>query len=69
MNPEETEASIKKLTAAYKKGQPVEPVLETRDADNNLVDVDGRGRALAAHRAGVDRIPVIVRRLAPASSQ
>jgi len=69
MSPGETEASIKKLTAAYKKGQPVEPVLETRDADNNLVDVDGRGRALAAHRAGVERIPVIVRRLAPASSQ
>jgi hypothetical protein len=63
MSAEETEASIQKLAAAYKKGQAVEPVMETRDAQNNLIDVDGRGRAIAAHRAGIKRIPVIVRRM------
>jgi hypothetical protein len=67
MKPGESEAEIQKLTERYKQGKPVDPVIETRDADNNLVEVDGRGRALAAHRAGVERIPVIVRRL-PASS-
>ena len=65
--PEESLASINKLTQRYKRGDPVDPVIETRDAQNNLIDVDGRGRALAAHRAGVERIPVIVRRVpAPA---
>jgi hypothetical protein len=59
----ETEAELKKLEARYRKGEPVEPVMETRDKDNNLIDVDGRGRAIAAKRAGVKRIPVIVRRL------
>lgn len=67
--PQESAASIDQLTKAYKNGQPVEPVLETRDAENNLIDVDGRGRALAAHRAGVERIPIIVRRLAPVTAQ
>lgn len=67
MSPQESEATIKQLTAAYKKGQPPEPVLETRDANNNIVDVDGRGRALAAHRAGVERIPIIVRRMGTAA--
>lgn len=66
MSPQESEAAVAQLTKAYKKGQPVEPVMETRDADNNLIDVDGRSRALAAHRAGVERIPIIVRRLQPA---
>jgi len=61
--PMETEAELKKLEARYRKGQPVEPVMETRDANNNLIDVDGRGRAIAAKRAGVKRIPVIVRRI------
>jgi hypothetical protein len=63
MKPDESAAAIKKLTARYKSGQPVDPVEETRDADNNLVDVDGRGRALAAHKAGIARIPVTVRRI------
>lgn len=63
MKPQESEADLKKLTAAYKKGQAIEPVMETRDAQNNIIEVDGRGRALAAHRAGIERIPVIVRRL------
>lgn len=61
--PMETEAELKKLESRYRKGEPVEPVMETRDKDNNLIDVDGRGRAIAAKRAGVKRIPVIVRRL------
>jgi hypothetical protein len=63
MSPQDSEAAIAKLTEAYKKGQAVEPVLETRDAQNNIIEVDGRGRALAAHRAGVERIPVVVRRM------
>lgn len=64
MSPEQTEAYIAKLVEAYKKGQAVEPVMETRDADNNIISVDGRARAIAAQRAGVKRIPIMVRRLA-----
>jgi hypothetical protein len=64
MSPAETEASIAKLAERYKKGFPVEPVMETRDAENNLIEVDGRARAIAAQRAGVKQIPIIVRRLA-----
>lgn len=63
MTPEQTEAYINKLAESYKKGRPVEPVLETRDAENNLIDADGRARAVAAQRAGIKRIPIIVRRL------
>lgn len=63
LSPEDSAASIKKLTAAYKRGQVPEPVLETRDVNNNIIDVDGRGRALAAHKAGIERIPIIVRRM------
>lgn len=63
MSPQESAADLKKMTARYKKGEPVEPVMETRDKNNNIIEVDGRGRALAAHRAGIERIPVIVRRL------
>lgn len=58
----ESAAYIDKLAKAYKKGQAIEPVLETRDAQNNLISVDGRHRALAAAKAGIDRIPIIVRR-------
>jgi hypothetical protein len=64
MSPAETEAQIKLLTARYKKGFAVEPVMETRDAENNLIEVDGRARAIAAQRAGVKKVPIIVRRLA-----
>jgi hypothetical protein len=63
MSPKETEAAVNELAKAYKAGKAIDPVIETRDADNNLVDVDGRGRAIAAHQAGIDRIPVIVRRM------
>lgn len=63
MTPEQTEAYINKLADAYKKGRPVEPVMETRDADNNVTEVDGRARAIAAQRAGIKRVPIIVRRL------
>jgi hypothetical protein len=66
MSPEQTEQYVQKLTESYKNGQPVEPVLETRDAENNIVEVDGRARAIAAERAGVKRIPIMVRRMAPA---
>ena len=63
MSPEQTEQYIQKLTDAYKKGQPVEPVMETRDADNNVISVDGRARAIAAQRAGVERVPIMIRRI------
>jgi KTSC domain len=63
MSPQQTEQYIQKLTDAYKKGQPVEPVMETRDADNNIVSVDGRARAIAAQRAGVERVPIMIRRI------
>jgi hypothetical protein len=61
--PQQSQAYIDQLANAYKQGRPVEPVLETRDAQNNITEVDGRHRALAAQQAGVERIPVIVRRL------
>jgi len=63
MKPDESAAAIAKLKKAYQSGTPVQPVLETRDAANNIIDVDGRGRALAAHKAGIERIPIIVRRI------
>jgi hypothetical protein len=69
MSPEQTEQEIAKLTEAYKNGQAVEPVMETRDAGNNIVEVDGRMRAIAAQRAGVERIPVMVRRLGVDSAE
>lgn len=63
MSAEQTEQYIAKLVESYKRGTPVEPVMETRDAGNNIIAVDGRARAIAAGRAGVKRIPIIVRRL------
>lgn len=63
LKPEESAKAIAELEKAYAKGKRVQPVVEVRDADNNIVEVDGRSRALAAHRAGVERIPIIVRRL------
>ncbi len=60
---EESQAYINQLADAYKNGRPVEPVLETRDADNNITSVDGRHRALAAQKAGIQRIPILIRRL------
>jgi hypothetical protein len=67
MKPEESAAAIADMTKRFKNGQAVEPVMETRDAGNNIIDVDGRGRALAAHQAGIERIPIVVRRM-PAPS-
>lgn len=64
MTADKVEAQIEQLVEQYKKGGAVEPILETRDAANNLVDVDGRMRVIAARRAGIQRIPIIVRRLA-----
>lgn len=62
-SPAESQAYIDQLADAYKKGRPVEPVMETRDADNNITSVDGRHRALAAKKAGIERIPILIRRL------
>jgi hypothetical protein len=67
LNARQSQAYINKLAKSYKNGQPVQPVLETRDADNNIISVDGRHRALAAQKAGVERIPVIVRRVTAAA--
>ena len=64
MNEAQSKAYIDKLVKSYKEGKPVQPVMETRDANNNIISVDGRHRALAAKLAGIERIPVIVRRLA-----
>lgn len=70
MSEQQSKAYIDKLAESYKKGRPVEPVMETRDAGNNITSVDGRHRALAAQKAGIERIPVIVRRMpAPAVQQ
>ncbi|HEY1800094.1 MAG TPA: ParB N-terminal domain-containing protein [Terriglobales bacterium] len=63
MNAQQSQDYINKLAESYKKGRPVEPVMETRDANNNIISVDGRHRAIAAQKAGIQRIPVIVRRL------
>jgi hypothetical protein len=63
----ESQKYIDQLAESYKKGHPVQPVMETRDAANNLIEVDGRHRALAAKKAGITRIPVIVRRIGVAS--
>ena len=62
MSAQQSKAYIDKLAKSYKEGKPVEPVIETRDANNNLTSVDGRHRALAAQKAGIGRIPIIVRR-------
>jgi hypothetical protein len=69
MTPEQTEAYIEKLADSYRKGRPVEPVMETRDAQNNIVDVDGRARAIAAQRAGIKRIPIMIRRIGAAAEK
>lgn len=63
LNAQQSQAYVNKLAAAYKQGRPPEPVIETRDASNNITSVDGRHRALAAKKAGIERIPVIVRRI------
>lgn len=62
MNAKQYEEYIQKLTQRYKDGETPEPLLETRDEDNNIIEGDGRARAIAARRAGVKRIPIIVRR-------
>ena len=60
-----TEQQIQNLVKAYKEGKPVEPVVEVRDQDNNIVEVDGRMRVIAARRAGINNIPVLVKRVLP----
>ena len=67
MSPKQTEDFIQKVSTRYKKGFKVDPVVEIRDAENNITSVDGRGRVIAAQRAGVKEIPVIVRRMKAAT--
>lgn len=57
-----SKAYVDSLVDTYKRGKEVEPIIEIRDADNNIIDVDGRHRALAAAKAGLKQIPVIVKR-------
>jgi hypothetical protein len=64
MSPEQTEQYVNKLAESYKNGRPVEPVMETRDEANNVIDADGRARVLAAQRAGIERVPIMIRRIA-----
>jgi hypothetical protein len=64
MSPEQTEQFLDGLADSYRKGRPVEPVMETRDEANNVIDADGRARVMAAQRAGIERIPVMIRRIA-----
>lgn len=63
MSEKQSAKYLDKLVDSYKNGRKVDPVVETRDAENNIVSVDGRHRALAAQKAGVERIPIIVRRM------
>lgn len=63
LNAQQSQTYINKLADSYQQGRPVEPVIETRDENNNITSVDGRHRALAAKKAGIERIPVIVRRI------
>jgi hypothetical protein len=69
MSPEQTEEYIAKLADSYRKGRAVEPVMETRDAENNIVGVDGRARAIAAERAGIKRIRIMIRRVEQAAAE
>jgi hypothetical protein len=63
MSPEQTEQYVNKLAESYKNGRTVEPVMETRDEANNVIDADGRARVLAAQRAGIERVPIMIRRI------
>lgn len=63
MSAQDSAAAIDKIAEGYKQGKTIEPVIEVRDAQNNLIEVDGRSRVLAAHKAGIKRVPIIVRRL------
>jgi hypothetical protein len=63
MNLKQSQDYVNQLAESYKNGKSVEPVLETRDVNNNITSVDGRHRVLAAQKAGIERIPIVVRRL------
>lgn len=60
MNP----VSVADAKAAYGSGKTVEPPSITFDGAGNVVEADGRHRALGAVQAGMDRIPVKVIRKA-----
>ena len=63
MSPQQIEQALDKAADEYKNGKPVEPVMETRDQDNNIIDADGRFRVMAAQRAGIERVPIMIRRI------
>jgi hypothetical protein len=53
---------IPALIEAYRSGKPVPPVELTYDASGNVTGADGIKRALAAKEAGIDRIPIRIKR-------
>jgi hypothetical protein len=54
------EETVKSLADAYSKGEEVPTATMLKDGEGNLLEVDGRHRALAAHQAGKATIPVKV---------
>lgn len=64
------EAKIQSLMEGYKKGDPIPNASIVYDKSGNVLDADGRHRAEAARRLGLERIPVDIHRRdveAPAS--
>jgi hypothetical protein len=53
-------ATVNHFRERYQNGEPVEPSSIVHDKNGNVIDADGRHRALAAAQAGIDRIPVKV---------
>lgn len=54
---------IQTLRDAYKAGGKIEPVLVHIDKGGNVIDASGIHRAYAAMQAGIEKIPVAVRRI------
>jgi GGDEF domain-containing protein len=55
--------AVQNLRDAYKAGVAVEPIELILDEDGRVRDANGRHRALAALQAGIERIPIVTRRL------
>jgi hypothetical protein len=55
-------ATVQHFRNQIRSGAAVDPVSITHDEAGNVVEADGRHRALAAHLEGMDRIPVQMNR-------